>query len=160
MLDRQIEQFVRTRSVDVRHTGRPFVHHLIGVHDILVARGLRPEVCLAGLFHSIYGTNAFTHQTVAIEDRNVVAEMIGAPAERLAYIFCSCDRPRALVAAVKGGTPYFVHDRRDDSSIELSRQDLIDLLDIEIANLQEQGGSRSLLDVVTARYGMGGAAHA
>ena len=43
----------------------------------------------AGLFHSIYGTAVFHHQTM-IED--VIQSVIGEKAEHLAYLFCILGR--------------------------------------------------------------------
>ena len=100
MLDKKIEAFIREKAGDVRHSGRTFYDHLIGVYDLLESIGAAEHVCLAGLFHSIYGTNAFRHQAVSLDERHDVAKLIGYPAERLAYIFCSCARPKALIEAV------------------------------------------------------------
>ena len=44
----------------------------------------------AGLFHSIYGTAVFHHQTTA--DRGVIKSVIGEKAERLVYLFCILGR--------------------------------------------------------------------
>jgi hypothetical protein len=154
MLDKKIEAFLRAQTDGVKHSGRTFFEHLAGVHDLLQRYGAPGYVCLAGLFHSIYGTNIFRHQAVPISERDDVAEMIGAQAERLAFIFCSCERPPALLEAVRRGVPYYVVNRRDGDTIPLSPADMIDLLDIEIANLEDQGGGRMLPQLRIARLSM------
>ena len=151
MLDKKIEAFIRDRAGDVGHSGRTFYDHLIGVYDLLESIGAAERVCLAGLFHSIYGTNAFRHQAVSLDERHDVAKLIGYPAERLAYIFCSCARPRALIEAVDRGAPYFVLDRRNGKRIGLTRDELDDLLEIEDANLLEQNSLKMMPQVTAAR---------
>jgi hypothetical protein len=138
MMDKGMEAFLRTLTGDVKHSGRTLFDHLVGTHALLAKRGAPEYVCLAGLFHSIYGTNAFRRNTVPITRRDLVVEMIGEPAERLAFIFCSCERPQALVDAVKRGPPYAVLNRRNGESIPLSGEDMLDLLTIEVANLDDQ----------------------
>ena len=43
----------------MEHFGRPFREHLIGTHDLLDQWQNSENVCLAGLFHSVYGTKTF-----------------------------------------------------------------------------------------------------
>jgi hypothetical protein len=150
MLDEKIEGFLRVQTADIKHSGRTLFEHLKGTHDLLERQGAPDYVCLAGLFHSIYGTNIFTYQAVVITARDYVAKLIGMPAERLAYIFCSCERPKALVVAAMCGPPYHVMNRHDGKIIPLSEADMIDLLQIEAANLEDQGGGQMLSDVWTA----------
>jgi hypothetical protein len=147
MLDEKIESFLRAQTADVRHSGRTLFEHLKGTHDLLQRRDAADYVCLAGLFHSIYGTNIFRHQAVPVSERHHVTELIGPKAELLAYIFCSCNRPRALLEAVKRGPPYHVVNWRDGEIILLSEAGMIDLLEIEAANLEDQGGGQLLPDV-------------
>jgi hypothetical protein len=87
--------------------------------------GAREPVCLAGLFHSIYGTVHFRHQSWPLSDRATIVNVIGDEAENLAYLFCTIDRPRVLVEKAAAGSRAAV---------------LLDLLEIEAANLLDQGG--------------------
>ena len=50
------------------------------------------EVCLAGLFHSIYGTEGFQGLILGLEQRADVAEIIGERAERCVFFNCVMDR--------------------------------------------------------------------
>jgi hypothetical protein len=138
MIDKLTETFLRAVAGGVKHSGRTLFDHLVGTHALLEKQRAPEYVCLAGLFHSIYGTNAFRHATVPIKGRGLVKILIGEPAERLAYIFCSCDRPPAFVDAVRRGPPYQVTDRRKGEVISLSDEDMYDLLLIEVANLEDQ----------------------
>lgn len=153
MIPKEIETFLRKQTTGIKHSGRTFYEHLKGTHDLLEQDGEHGHVCLAGLFHSIYGTNAFKVQTMTLDSRMDVIKLIGKPAERLAYIFCACDRPLALLIEAARGQPYSVHDRFTGHTIALTRGDLEDLLTIERANLKEQGSIRLLPDIEHALSG-------
>ena len=141
MIAPEHERFLteRLRTHLTRHSGRTFHAHLSGTYRLLKQWGNAEEVCLAGLFHSIYGTEHFRHKAFPVEDRRTIRAMIGTRAEWLAYVFCVTARPRAFL-----GHPPFgdirLHDRHTDEPITVSRRDLGDLLEIEAANLVEQGG--------------------
>jgi hypothetical protein len=111
-----------------RHSGRMLYDHLVGTHDLLQAWGNSEDVCNAGLFHSIYGTRRFRHQSWPLTDRDTIRELIGKRAEELAYSFCTADRPRDFI-----GYP--------DEMV--GEEPLRSLREIEAANLIEQG-SRSV----------------
>jgi hypothetical protein len=144
MLDPKIEEFVRSRTANVKHSGRTFFEHLIGVYNLLEEEGEPDYVCLAGLCHSIYGTNAFKQQVALLTERNEIVRIIGGNAEWLAFLFCSCSRPSALIEAVIAGPPYYVISRHTEEKIYLSVDTLRDLLKIEAANLKEQKSVKML----------------
>lgn len=119
-----------------RHSGRTLYDHLKGTYDLLNAWGNPPGVCLGGLFHSIYGTNRFHFQSLQPWERPRLRELIGERAERLAWIFCTVNRPSV----------WFSEPDFDD----LKDGDLADLIEIEAANLIEQGSrSRWLRHILT-----------
>ena len=62
MLNPAIESFVRDKADGVGHSGRTFYQHLRGTYDLL--DGAPDYVRLAGLCHSIYGTNAFKRAVI------------------------------------------------------------------------------------------------
>jgi hypothetical protein len=127
---------------DVRHTGRSFFEHLKGTHDLLRDWGNPEPVCLAGLFHSIYGTWHFRHKAFPIEKRSTLAALIGEEAEFLAYVFCVAERPRVFLANA-GRAQILLQDHYINELIPLSQAELNNLLEIEAANLIEQGGASS-----------------
>jgi hypothetical protein len=107
----------------VRHSGRTLFDHLKGVHDLLRDWDNEHHVCMAGLFHSIYGTNTFKHQS--LNDRGKLIQMIGLKAELLVHYFSTKDRP------------FF--ESIEDKKVRR------DLLEIEAANLLEQNGNANTL---------------
>lgn len=129
-----------------RHTGRSLLDHLIGTYRLLDAWGAPQYVQLAGLFHSVYGTVHFKPTAVRLTRRAEVRNVIGRPAERLAYLFCALDRPKVLLEMWDSGEPItYPHDRFLGMRQIVSRDALLDLLEIEAANLLEQGASNYAL---------------
>lgn len=141
MIEPRLERFLTlelgTRAV--RHSDRDLYTHLAGTHDLLEAWGNPPEICNAGLFHSIYGTAVFRHCAVPLARRNIVQDLIGIEAERLAYIFCVTRRPAAFLNLV-GTNQRIVYDCHTNRLLALERRQFESLLEIETANLVEQGG--------------------
>ena len=71
---------------DKSHSGISLIDHLIGVHDILKDWGAPQYIQDAGLFHSVYGTSKFHHEST--NDRNKIKDLIGSQAEELVWQFC------------------------------------------------------------------------
>jgi len=92
MVAARYEAFLRAHTKQIRHSGRDFFEHLKGTHDLLRDWGNPEYLCLAGLFHSIYGTQFFKHKTLSLEQRDALIDLIGVKAEALAYLFCTQDR--------------------------------------------------------------------
>jgi len=120
-------------GVEARHSGASLLTHLTGVHDKLKHWGCPQVLCLAGLFHSVYGTEHYRRQTVPISARPRVARVIGDEAEELAFRFCTLDT-KAFVAEIDG---HAAAAANGDSAAELEAWQL-DLLHIFLANWLEQ----------------------
>jgi hypothetical protein len=123
----------------IKHSKRTLLDHLVGTFEILQAASQPEEISFAGLFHSIYGTNAFVHQTLSLGNRSELVGLIGEQAEALAWRFCQLDRPQALQSFAVGATQISCRDGAVwDCSDALARQEAASLLTIEAANLLEQ----------------------
>lgn len=116
------------------HSGRSLSRHLIGTFDLLKKWGCDEATCIAGGLHSIYGTNIFVAESLSRKARLLVRQRFGADAERLAWLFGSLNRPKAI----ERGSGI---DRRSRSKVKLDAADLLSLRLIEAANLMEQGES-------------------
>jgi len=112
------------------HAGRSLLDHLIATHDLLVAWKRPPAVALAGLCHSVYGTQAFDVACVAPGERDRVRAAIGEHAERLAFLFSALDRERFLAAP----DALSVTSRFDGASTSIDVDERTALCDILIAN--------------------------
>jgi hypothetical protein len=54
--------------------------------------GSAAEVCDAGLFHSVYGTEYYEPAAIPLSMRAEVRQLIGEEAELLAWLFCTMRR--------------------------------------------------------------------
>ena len=77
---------------DKSHSGKTLIDHLVGVYNILKEWDAPQYLQDAGLFHSVYGTTVFKHQST--NDRDAVKELIGEQAEDLVWKFCNLTLPR------------------------------------------------------------------
>ena len=120
----------------VGHTGKTYLAHLANVYRLMRAHGCGEEVSRAGLFHSIYGTQQFQGFTLPLDRRPEVRALIGARAERLAYLNCAMDRA-SLDQSLEGGPPR-VTDRITGEEVELSPADFDDLCRVHLYDWLEQ----------------------
>lgn len=138
----------------IPHSRRSLFDHLVGTGEILRAWDCDVDVCAAGMFHSIYGTNAFALSCLDRRDRDRLRDLIGERAEELAYLFCVSNRPYGILQAAKNAQ---LVNRFTGEIIVVSPADIRELLEIECANLIEQrAGHRFLVELV----GLSGAAGA
>ena len=144
-------ELLRAAAADrTPHSGRTLLDHLRGTHDLLTAWGNPEPVCLAGLFHSIYGTNAFRHRAFGAADRPRVRAVVGVRAERLAHLFGVVNRPQALIEAWDRGAPV-PHLTAAGGAAPVNRADLLALIEIECANLIEQNSGSPALRQIWCR---------
>ncbi|AVO32152.1 DUF6817 domain-containing protein [Stenotrophomonas maltophilia] len=129
------------------HSGRSLLDHLVGTAELLSRWGCAAHVCAAGMYHSIYGTNAFSIACQGREQREVVVSLIGERAERLVHLFAISERPIAFFKAVGSG---YLSSRFDGSQHPVTLDELRELIAIECANLIEQRGQPGLVEVLLA----------
>ena len=132
-------------------TGKPagsFFDHLTGAEDQLREWGCTEAVCMAGLFHSVYGTEGFQGFTLPLSDRPKVREVIGERAERIAFYNCVMDRHSldtlARAAAAAGASaagplrlrvrPNSPAGKSGRQHYELSERDFLELMMVVLAD--------------------------
>jgi hypothetical protein len=85
------KRFLQSLGFDnVSHSKRTLFHHLVATGMLLQDWGCCENTCLAGLVHAIYGTESFRYRTGLLDHREAVQNVIGAPAERIAWLFGIC----------------------------------------------------------------------
>lgn len=131
----------------IDHTKKTYLAHLIGVYRLMEAQGCSEELCQAGMFHSIFGTEQFQGFKLALASRAEVRALIGERAERLAYLNCALDRATLDRALDQPDEPHQVRDRLTGEEVTLSREDFDDLCRIHLFDWLEQ--------VPRSRYGWG-----
>lgn len=137
-LKRLTDFFVGLGAEKVDHTGKNYLAHLIGVYRLMEECGCTEELCRAGLFHSVYGTQQFQRFALPADRRPEVRALIGARAERLAYLNCVMDRATLDRAVEQAAPPYRVRDRQTGAEVELSAEDFGDLCRVHLYDWLEQ----------------------
>ena len=122
----------------VPHTDKSYLAHLIAVYRSLEAANCPLDVCRAGMFHSIYGTEKFQGFTLPLSRRDEVRTLIGDRAERLAYLNCAMDRASFDRAIDRQEEPYPIIDRITGEEVLLSRHDFDDLCHVHLLDWLEQ----------------------
>src|ERR1051325_53312 len=137
MIERMCLDLLRELSTDENsHSGRTLFEHLKGTHDLLEKWGNSRDVCVGGLFHSIYGTEYYKVQSADVADRKRIADVIGPRAEELAFLFCTSDRVAFFKEA--GNLHPVLIDRTTKKHVPVSAATLGALIEIEVANYIEQ----------------------
>lgn len=85
------------------HKAGTFRHHLVGVARALALWQQPRDVRLLGLLHSVYG-NAFVDLVKfdAASERGRLAQLVGARAEHLVYLFCTISRTQFVQRVMAG----------------------------------------------------------
>lgn len=137
-LKRLTDFLVGLGAEQVGHTHKSYLAHLIGVYRDMEAADCSEEVCRAGMFHSIYGTERFQRFALPVARRPEVRALIGERAERLAYINCAMDRASFDRALGQNEEPYRIIDRLSGEEIALSQPDFDDLCRVHLYDWLEQ----------------------
>jgi hypothetical protein len=133
-----VDFLVGLGTEDVPHTGEKFLAHLVRVYRDLQSWGCAEDVCRAGMFHSIYGTQRFQKFCLPLERRSEVRELIGERAERLAWVNCVMDRGSFDAVIDERHGPYRLRSRLGDDPIELTREEFDDLCRLHLCDWLEQ----------------------
>ena len=140
----------------VGHTGKSYLAHLVGVYRLMESCGCPEEVCRAGMFHSLYGTERFRGFTLPLARRPEVRALIGERAERLAYLNCAMERATFDRAAEQREGPYRIVDRLTGEAVELGQDDFDDLCRVHLYDWLEQVPRSQEWDYRRAGYRRGG----
>jgi hypothetical protein len=125
-------------SEQVAHSGKSYLAHVIGVFRLMESQGCSEELCRAGMFHSVYGTQSFQHFKLPLERRPELRVLIGERAERLAYLNCAMGRESLDEAVKRGAEPFCILDRLTGEEVSLTSDDFDDLCRIHLYDWLEQ----------------------
>lgn len=109
----------------VAHTHGNFLSHLRGVSEYLEKMKRPYHVLVAGLFHSIYGTESFQGFALPLDKRDEVRRMIGEEAETLVYAYCNMSY-ESFDKSVFENEPHLM-DRNTKKPILVTREQFIEL---------------------------------
>src|SRR5438105_5970001 len=121
---KQWTEFLLAEGIDkVPHSQKTYLGHLVNLYRFMEAEGCSEELCRAGMFHSIYGTELFQGFKLPLDRRPDVRALIGERAERLAYLNCAMDRAAFDRDLEPEDGPSRVVDRITGEEVTLSRDD-------------------------------------
>ncbi|MBI3823906.1 MAG: hypothetical protein HY289_14655 [Planctomycetes bacterium] len=144
----QLTEFLVKLGIEkVPHTEKTYLGHLVNVYRLMESEGCTEEICQAGMFHSIYGTQKFQGFKLELHQRIDVRALIGERAEKLAYLNCAMLRETFDEAAMGDGDTYHFTDRITGGPVDLSRADFDDLCRVHLYDWLEQAPR--------SRYGWG-----
>jgi uncharacterized protein DUF6817 len=150
---KRFTDFLVEQGIDkVAHTTKTYLGHLIGLYRLMESKGCNEELCRAGMFHSIYGTQQFQGFKLPLERRSEVRALIGARAEMLAYLNCAMQRETVDAIVSSGRATYVFTDRLTGEAVELSRTDFDDLCRIHLYDWLEQVPRSQKWDYRRAAY--------
>jgi hypothetical protein len=115
------------------HVNGTLEHHLHATMRLLRRWGNREPVCVAGLYHAVYGTGGIAGQLAGLDARTAIAEVIGKEAEALAYLYGACDRERFHPRIGTAAQSTFV-DRFTNCEYAISDAALRALCEMTVAN--------------------------
>jgi len=130
---RDLIDYLATQGAgDTCHSSATLLDHLQGVERILDRWGYRAYLRMAGLFHSVYGTEGFPESTTS--DRENITNLIGKRAGKLVDHYCSMIRS-SFVEAIIGN--HKILSCRDGIERIVAEEELHDLVVIDLANIAE-----------------------
>ena len=137
----QIEKYLEYLRVngasDIEHSGEDFLSHLKGTMNILIKWERKKYLSIAGLFHSVYGTECFKDVLIPSKLRPTIQVMIGKEAEKIAFFFGIMVRSHFLAQLHKKDSKS-IQNRFDKEIIKISESEYNDLCHLYIANRLEQ----------------------
>jgi hypothetical protein len=135
---KQLTSFLVDLGIEkIGHTQKNYLAHLISVYKLMESQGCTEELCRAGMFHSIYGTERFRGFTLPVERRQEIQALIGERAERLVYLNCFMVRDTLDRALEMDTEPYPIRLRTGEE-FPLAKADFDDLCRVHLFDWLEQ----------------------
>ncbi len=137
-IKQHIHQLMLMGTAQVAHRNGTLLEHLKGVWTLLTDWNNPKAVCLAGLYHSVYGTGGFEQSLISIDKRQSIINLIGCEAERFVYLFAACDRPLTH-PRIGQDKPLHFQDRFSKNDYPLHASEWRALCEIMLANELDLG---------------------
>ena len=127
-----VTELLRSRgAAEIDHPGGTLDAHLERVRLRLADLGASVDLQLAGRAHAVYGTDGFSVVLLSLEERPLLAGLIGVDAEALVYRYAACDRKRTWGELP---TTRRVHDRFTGSAETLSAGEARAFAELSLVN--------------------------
>jgi hypothetical protein len=122
----------------VAHTQKNYLAHLISVYRMMKDSGYDEDLCRAGLFHSIYGTEKFQGFKLPLDRRYELTQLIGDRAERLAFWNCLMDRASLDALLSQHTAPFLLRNRENGEPFSLTSREFDALCCVHLFDWLEQ----------------------
>lgn len=119
------------------HMNRNLLEHFQGTYQLLKKWGNSESVCLAGLFHAIYGTETFPNALVTLEKRQEISSVIGEEAEKLVYYYSILTR-KTFIGNLSECNNFHIKSRLNEETIPITELEFRQLVEIFLADRLEQ----------------------
>lgn len=119
------------------HSQGSLLSHLKNTHFILRKWNCSEAICLAGLCHSIYGTESFIKASATLDNREYMRGLIGIEAEKLTYLF-GAHKKESFWKNLESKGVYLIQDRFTNQQLVISLEEFSALILITLANWLEQ----------------------
>lgn len=131
---KRAESLMVERGADrLEHPGGTLLEHVARVCDLLAKWGHDEDLRAAGLCHACYGTDGFGFPLLSLDEREELADVIGARAEQWVYRYASCDRKATYPGLGSRRTIGFT-DRFTGEILALAEQDASVFVELTAAN--------------------------
>ena len=87
--------YIENKTKNISHSGETLIDHFYGTYSILKNLKQTEDVCIAGLYHSIYGTDYFKPGVDV--DEQEIENIIGKYSNDLVKVFCSKNRDEVIL---------------------------------------------------------------
>ncbi len=132
-IEEKLEQLLNLGADNIDHLNGSLIKHLKGTYALLKSWDADPELCVAGLYHAVYGTSGFDEILISKNHRDKVREILSENTEKNVYIYCACDRDFFWPQIGIKDTPIF-RDRFTNQEYCLSADELKWFCELTIAN--------------------------
>jgi hypothetical protein len=127
-----LAELLRSRGADgIEHPSGTLGAHLARVQHRLASLGAGPVLQLAARAHAVYGTDGFDVRLLGLDERPLLADVIGADAEELVHRYGGCDRARTWGQLA---TRHGVRSRFTGDFEELGPEALRDFADLSLVS--------------------------
>jgi hypothetical protein len=134
---RKLVRFLRENGAErIEHSNESLLDHLLETRGVLESWGARRELCDAGLFHSVYGTQFLGDELIGTDRRPELRALIGEDAEAVAYLWHGIKR-ETLANNLDREDDLRI-EFRDGSEVPITRQQFEDLVNLMVADAVEQ----------------------
>ena len=134
----RVVRFLQTHGAGaINHLNGPFMDHLERTGLLLRRWGCSESVSMAGLCHAAYGTDGFPTALLTLEERDVLAGVVGPDVEALVYLYASCDRGFVYPRLSEGQMDF--KDRFTGRVLLPTEGEIRDFVDLTLANESDVG---------------------